>query len=118
MLGLYPALAGLREHLREDRQPVRYLPPPVGSRCAPDAAPRPVAWVVFLRYEAAAETVLTPLTRPVGFRRLLDESLVLPRLLTPHTVERLVAWARRVDFYELQMSSLEAAVPAVRALVR
>ena len=31
---LYPNLEALDEHLREDRQPVRYLPPPVESRCS------------------------------------------------------------------------------------
>jgi hypothetical protein len=112
----YPELPTLREHLREDRQPVRYLPPPLRSRCAPDAEPRPVAWVVFPHYEEGGDTVMTPVKRPAGLRRLLDKALVLPHLLTPHTVERLVGWVRRVDFYDLRIGALDAAVAAMRAL--
>jgi hypothetical protein len=111
---LYPNLVQLDEHLREDRQWVRYLPPPRQGRCAADEDPRPVRWVVFPSYDPGAETTLTPLKRARGLRRLLDESLVLPQLLDCRNVERLVGWTRQLEFYELRMSSLEAAVRLIR----
>ena len=116
LLHLYPALNALDEHLREDRQPVRYLPPPPEGRCPADQPPRPARWVVFPRYEAGGETRVNPLSEAQGLRRLLDESLVLPDLLDRQKVERLVDWARQVQFYDLRMSSLEAGVRAVHDL--
>ncbi|MEQ1758123.1 MAG: PqqD family peptide modification chaperone [Vicinamibacterales bacterium] len=116
LLGLYPELSTLDEHLREDRQPVRYLPPRPESRCPADQAPLPVRWVVFPHYEAGSETLVNPLSPAQGLRRLLDESLVLPDVLDRQNVERLVDWARRLQFYDLRMSSLEEGVRAVQEL--
>jgi hypothetical protein len=72
--------------------------------------------VVFPRYEDGGETAATELSAAQGLERLLDESLVLPALLDRRSVERLVGWARRLTFYELQLSSLDAGVRAVREL--
>lgn len=116
LLDLYPALNTLGEHLREDRQPVRYLPPPLEGRCPADQAPRPARWVVFPHYEAGGDTVVNPLSQAQGLRHLLDESLVLPDSLDRQKVERLVDWARQLQFYDLRMSSLEAGVRAVHDL--
>lgn len=54
--------------------------------------------------------------RPAGLRRLLDESLVLPRLLDPRSVERLVAWVRQLEFHELRYADLDTAVRAIHAI--
>jgi len=110
---LYPSLDSLDEHLREDRQPVRYLPPSPQARYGPGGAPRPVKWIVFPHYEAGGATTLTPLTRPTGLRRLLDESLVLPDALDPRAVRSLVEWARTLELYDLRVASLEAGTRAV-----
>ena len=116
LLDLYPTLETFAEHLREDRQPVRYLPPLSESRCPADQPARPAKWVVFPHYEAGSETVVSPLTEAQGLRRLLDESLVLPGMLDCRKVERLVGWARQLQFYDLRFSSLEAGVRAVHDL--
>jgi hypothetical protein len=115
---LYPGLGDLDEHLREDRQPVRYLAPPPEARCPADQPPRPARWVVFPRYEEGGDTLLSPVSPARGLQRLLDESLVLPELLDRHKVERLVEWARQLSFVDLRMSSLEAGVQAVLDLPR
>jgi hypothetical protein len=112
---LYPALQTLDTHIREDGQPVRYLPPPEGH-CPSARDLRPARWVVFPHYESDGETVLEPVKSSVGLQRLLDEALVLPGLLDRRKVEQLVGWARRVAFYDLRVSSLDDAVRAVRTL--
>lgn len=112
----YAQLDTLPEHRREDRQRVRYLPPPPRERRSDGQLSHPVAWVVFPRFVPEASSTLTPLKRTIGLRRLLDEALVLPELLDARKVERLVRWVRQLQFYELQLSSLEAAVEAIRSL--
>ena len=112
---LYADLAGLPQHMREDRQGVRYLPPPSES-LFDDGQAHQIRWVVFPRYDATTETTLVPLDRPNGLRRLLDESLVLPDLLDRTKVEGLVRWMRDVQCFELPMSSLGPAVTLVRSL--
>lgn len=114
---LYPELITLDEHVREDRQPVRYLPPPPDRRCPADQSALPARWVVFPHYEAGGETALTPLSPAHGLRRLLDESLVLPDLLDRQKVEQLVNWTRHLLFFDLRLSSLDAGVRAVRDVV-
>ena len=54
---LYPGLAGLPVHRREDGKQVRYLPPPA-SALAADAAAHPLNWIVFPRYTPGVETQL------------------------------------------------------------
>ena len=49
--------------VREDYQRVRYLPPPSSSLPQDDRA-EPVRWIVFPRYDPAAETNIVPLARP------------------------------------------------------
>jgi len=110
---LYPELKGLDEHLREDRQPVRYLPPPPESRCPANQTSRRARWVVFPHYEEDGDTVLSPVSPARGLKRLLDESLVLPDVLDRRSVERLLEWARQLTFYDLRISSLDAGVRAV-----
>ena len=112
---LYPGVGTLDEHVREDHQPVRYLPPP-RDRWERDDASHPARWVVFPHYESGAETVVTELGAAQGLRRLLDESLVLPGPLVRRNVETLVDWARRLTFYDLRFSLLGDAVRAVRRI--
>jgi hypothetical protein len=111
---LYPGVDALACHVREDFQRVRYMPPPPAA-LAGDRA-EPVRWLVFPRYDPLAETVLRPLTRGAGLNRLLQESAVSIERLDRTAVAALVQWMRTVDCFELPMSSLEAAVSAVRAI--
>jgi hypothetical protein len=113
---LYPSIALLEEHVREDHQPVRYLAPP-RNRCEYDQTPRPARWVVFPHYEPGVDTQVTALSPTEGLTRLLDESLVLPTGLGRSNVAMLVDWVRQLDFYDLRLSSLEPALQAIRQVV-
>ena len=115
LLDLYPGVGTLDEHLREDHQPVRYLPPP-RDRWEREQTARPAKWVVFPHYERGAETVAVELSAAQGLKRLLDESLVLPALLDRRNVAMLVSWARQLAFYDLRLSSLDAGVQAIRGI--
>jgi hypothetical protein len=114
---LYPHLESLTQHLREDRQGVRYLSPPPEA-LFDDGQAHPIRSVIFPRYDPTVESALVPLARPNGLARLLEESLVLPDLLDRGKVEALVRWMRDVQAFELPMSSLDSGVALVRSLVR
>jgi hypothetical protein len=106
---LYPEIHTLTLHLREDHVPVRYLPPPPASLPADDEA-RPVAAIVFPRYDAAAGTALQPLGRPAALERLLAEAHIPPERLDRDSAESLVRWMRTLECFDLRISSLERAV--------
>lgn len=113
----FPGVRELSVHAREDGQRVRYLGLPA-ERMAPPASRRDARWLVFPRYGPGLETALRPLSRPEALRRLMHECMVLPRLLDEARVEKLVAWMRRLDCYELPMSSLPRAIELVEGLCR
>jgi hypothetical protein len=117
LLRLYPELASLPEHVREDRQGVRYLTPPAEA-LFDDGEAHPIRWIVFPRYDPEVESALVPLDRSSGLRRLLDQLLILPDLLDREKVETLVRWMRKVECFELPMSSLDEGVALVRSLAR
>ncbi len=112
---LYPEIDALTPHLREDYVRVRYLPPPAAALPS-DHRAHPVRWIVFPRYDPAAETILRPMERPAGLRRLLAESVFPPERLDRRGAESLVQWMRTVECYELPMSSLDEAVGLVATL--
>ena len=113
---LFPAIDTLPVHLREDHVRVRYLRPP--PSCLPDAGLRtPARWVVFPRFEPAADTALQAVDRPVALRRLLDESFVCRPRLTRANAESLVRWMRGVECYELPFSHVGAAAMLLRGLM-
>ena len=107
-----PEIATLDVHSREDGQYVRYLPPP-RDRCAPQDATRPARWLIFPRYEAGVRTELRPIPRPEALRRLLRECTAMPELLDEARVEALVRWMRKLECFELPMSSLDDAVALI-----
>ncbi len=113
----FPELDTLTAHMREDHVRVRYLPPPPASMPSPEALER-VRWIVFPRYDPTAETALLPIERPEALRRLLDESFIDRQCLDRGKVESLVQWMRDVECHELPISSLDAAVTVLRALMQ
>jgi len=113
---LYPGLAGLPVHQREDGKRVRYLPPPASAVPA-DVTAHPLKWIVFPRYTPGVETRLRALSKPEALERLLACCLSLPEWLTPESVERLVALLRAAETHELAMASLPEAVRALQALI-
>jgi hypothetical protein len=113
--GRYPDAAELPEHVREDGERVRYLPPPKESLVLPGGA-LPVAAVVFPRYAPGEPTALAPLARADALDRLLRECLSLPYALDRSLVARLIGWLRSVPCFELGGSSLDEAVALVGSL--
>ena len=61
-----------------------------------------------------AETELKPIGRGEALRRLMQECVVLPELLTKSRVRCLVQWMRTVDCLELTMSSLREAIQLIK----
>ena len=113
---LYPGLAGLPVHRREDGKQVRYLPPPASALPA-DAAAHPLNWIVFPRYTPGVGTQLRALSKPEALERLLACCLSLPEWLTPDSVERLVALLRAAETHELVLASLPEGVRALQTLI-
>jgi hypothetical protein len=109
---LFPGVAALPAHEREDGKIVRYLEPP--RRALPRDMDRtfPITTLVFPRVAPATE--LRPLARPEAMRRLLAQCLVLPRALETRDVRRLVAWLRGLRCFELDSGPLSSAVAAIR----
>ena len=109
---LFPALAELPIHRREDGKLVRYLPPP---------APIPTGneswearWLIFPRYAPDAATELRPLPRVEALRRLLAECLAIPAALERRQIAALIGWIGGLACFELPNSSLPAAVALIR----
>jgi hypothetical protein len=109
----WPHLQALEAHSREDGQEVRYLAPPK-ARCAALNHALPARWLVFPRYDAQARTELRAIGRPEALRRLMQEFMVLPKLLDEARVESMVRWMRRLECFELSTSSLPEAVDLLR----
>jgi hypothetical protein len=109
---LYPGVAELPAHERDDGKIVRYLAPP--RRALPSDADRtfPITTLVFPR--VAPRHDLRPLERPEALRRLLAQCLVLPRALETRDVRRLVGWLRGLRCFELDSGPLPSAVAAIR----
>ena len=113
--GKYTELDRLPGHVREDGVRVRYLPPPAGS--LPRLESRlPVRWVVFPHYAPSCITALSPIDRPTGLRRLLEEAQVERLKLDRVQAGSIVQWMRTVDCFDLRMSSLDDAIFLVQEL--
>ena len=112
---LYPELAELPGHRREDDETVRYLRPP-DPLPEPDLA-YPVRWIVFRSEPAVPGRDSSRSAAPKAFAGLMRECLILPELLDQRVVEQLVGWLRSVEFYELEVDPLPDAVAALKRLV-
>lgn len=110
---LYPELARLPSHVREDGITVRYLSPALESLPASLDEATAVRRIIFPRYDADAETTLRPLAKADALQRLLDECLVIPLLLEQAGISELVRLFEHVACYELVISNLETAVRAI-----
>ena len=108
-----PEAATIDVHLREDGRHVRYLAPPAHCRVPADTT-RPARWLIFPCYEEGVQTELRPISNSEALRRLLQECTMLPRLLDETRVENLVRWMRKLECFELPMSSLDEAVGLVK----
>jgi hypothetical protein len=111
---LFPALALLPIHRREDGKLIRYLPPPAP---APNRDSWTARWLIFPRYAPDVVTELRPLPRVEALRRLLAECLAIPAALDRQNIADLVGWIDGLDCFELPNSSLPEAVSLIRARI-
>ncbi|MEA2781819.1 MAG: hypothetical protein QOK29_3363 [Rhodospirillaceae bacterium] len=106
----FPSLLDEPVHHRAGRN-VRYLP------LEGDVLPRSVVThVVFPRYAANGDTALRPITRRDGLQRLLAECVSIPQAVNRERAERLVEWAGRLQFFDLSLVDLPAAIEAINGL--
>jgi len=105
-------------HHREDGKLVRYLPPPADAGAPGPRKSLPVTRIIFPRFNARARTRLEPLSRVEALGRLMGQCLALPVSLDGDNVGELVRWIRRVECFELRMSSLDTAVGLIADLMR
>ena len=112
--GRYPDIDSLPAYRRFGKR-ARYVPP---ARPIPPAPPRPVAGLVFPKYDPESATELRPVDPMTGLKRVFDQALSIPQRLDLATVERLVAWAADKPFYELPIGDLDDAVALMRDLAR
>ena len=113
---LFPKVADLTEHAREDGIRVRYMPPP--SESIAEDVPTAPSLIVFPRYEADAATTLTPLSPADTLARLLDEAIAVPAGLDAGALARLIDFAERVPAFTLVGGDLHASLAAVAAASR
>ena len=116
LLGPYPGLADLPLALRDNDQPVRYLPPPASSPPTDATCRQPVRWIVFPRYDRAGPTELRQLPPEQAFARLLRECRIVKARLDRGNVAGLIEWLGNVACYDLPLSSLPEAVTLLQLL--
>ena len=114
MAPFFPELRSLKSHHRGDNKIVRYVPPPAFTNGSDAGRAYPVRRIIFPRYNPGVDTALKPLARVEALHRLMAECLVVPVPLTERRIARLVRWIKRIECYELPMSSLDEAVRLVR----
>jgi hypothetical protein len=106
----FPSLLTQPVHHRAGRN-VRYLP------LEGDVLPRSVVThVVFPRYAANGDTALRPIAKRDGLQRLLAECVSIPQGVNRERAERLVEWASRLQFFDLSLVDLSAAIQAINGL--
>ena len=110
-----PDVAHLPFHARGDGKRVAYVRPPAGRIPRWDAR-RPVAAIVFPRFEAGVATTLCPVRPAEALARVLSQCLGVGPTLTDDHVARLIAWIGRVSCHTLTFSHLPEAVAVVSAL--
>jgi hypothetical protein len=110
----FPELPTVPVHRRNDGKIVRYLPPRPASL---QTEPAFVSHIFFPRYAKGEETRLEPLSRSVGFTRLMDQCMALRRRLDHDNVGAMIRWMAKIDCYALTFSSLDEAVALVDGAV-
>ncbi len=114
---LFPGLAQLPEHEREDGLKVRYLPPPPDRLPPPGhtAVPR---LVVFRRYAASGSGVPRRLSVAEAFGRLMDNGVAIPRPLDGRDASALIGLFGSLACYELVGRDLDQDAETVLDLCR
>jgi len=111
---LYPEIATLPIHRRNDGKIVRYIPP---KPAAVQSEPALVSHIIFPRYVAGKPTRLEPLSRSAAFTRLMDQCVALSRRLDHDNVNDMIRWIAQIDCYALTFSSLEEAISIINGVV-
>jgi hypothetical protein len=106
----FPELVTLPIHLRNDGKVVRYLPPRPATL---QSQPALITHIFFPRYGKGEVTRLEPLSRSVGFTRLMDQCVALSRRLDRDNVGDMIRWIAKIDCYALPFSSLDEAVALI-----
>jgi len=113
LMPLYPELANLAAHERQDGKVVRYMPPPARSLPKDLGKSLPIRRIIFPAYVPNSTTVLRRLSKADALARLLSQCLAVPLDLNPDRVGALVRWITAVEAHELVMSSLDEALSLV-----
>jgi len=106
----YPGIWQLPAHKRNDGKVVAYVQPGPGET---RRGPGLVSHIFFPRYAEGEPTRLEPLSRSVGFTRLMDQCVALRCRLDRDNVRDMVCWISKIDCYALTFSSLDEAVALV-----
>jgi hypothetical protein len=115
---LLPGISGLPLYHRQDGLGVRYLPPNRPPFGALDGdAELPIRQVIFPRYRPGQGSRIERLSRIDGVRRLVQETVSIPRSLELEDVGCLVRHLEAVDFYDLTHDDLDEAIDRIRAVI-
>ena len=112
----FPQLRQLPLHLRGDGKHVAYLQPPPETRPS-DRTSRPVAALVFPRYEPLMAPTLEPMAKTVALKRLLEECVAVRTPLDRDRVAALVQWISRMPCYSLVFGSGSEAIGKIHSIL-
>ena len=93
---------------------IRYLPVIDAQACHESV---PCKLVFFPRYRSGAETVVIPIDLATALTMLIDGGCYLPRPVKATHVKRLISWAKGLEFYSLEYSSVQEAEAIIRKLL-
>jgi hypothetical protein len=109
----FPALKDLPTHIRPDKKQVRYLP--IDQYNYDPVSDLGISWIVFPTYDPLGANQLVPV--PSGDALIeLAKSCALIRTITKNQVGDLVALVKRVQCFEIRVSSLDDATKVLQAL--
>ena len=113
-----PELADLPEYRRADKKRIRYFPPTEG--CLPHSSTDayPVAAMIFPQFVRGNGTELRQIARGDALIRMTEAGYDLQGALDGAWVDRMVAWIKSLNCFELRFDSLDDAVDAVSSVLR
>ncbi len=113
----FPGLEDLPTYRRTDKKLVKYLLPAVAQLPASADCTYSISTIVFPRYAENANTTLRPIERADALLKMTDAGYDLPMTVDTASIDKLIAWLREIDCYELSFSNLDDAVEAVSSVI-
>lgn len=111
----YPEVCNLESHMRSDGKIVRYLPPDAANIPA-NGTKRPVAAIIFPRFDPSAAFDFSPMSKLEALVLLLQECLIVDSVLNPKKIEDLLNWIKQTPCYRLTNHNLDKAVKSIQNL--